>query len=80
MGAGGCGYIDYTPPAFWKNIKSEYDGLFFSLKNADKGGLFKNLIIWKDEKYRKLQGTYPVIFMSFAGVKSDNFTGRAKMP
>jgi len=75
VGAGGCGYVDYTPPVFWKNIKFEYAGLFFSLKNADRSDLFKNLIIWKDEKYRKLQGTYPVIFMSFAGVKSDNFTG-----
>ena len=27
----------------------------------------------KDEKFRKLQGTYPVIFLSFAGVKQDTY-------
>ena len=27
----------------------------------------------KDEKYQKLQGTYPVIFLSFANIKADNY-------
>ena len=35
--------------------------------------MFEGLDIWKEEKYRKLQGTYPVIFLSFADVKNDNF-------
>lgn len=35
--------------------------------------LFKNLYIWKEERYRKLQGTFPVIFLSFANIKGDNF-------
>ena len=26
-----------------------------------------------EEKYRKLQGTYPVIFLSFADVKQTNY-------
>ena len=34
--------------------------------------MFENLDIWKDEKYRELQGTYPVIFLSFAAVKAGN--------
>ena len=34
--------------------------------------LFEGLSIWEEEKYRKLQGTYPVIFLSFAAVKADN--------
>ena len=29
--------------------------------------------IWKEKKYREIQGTYPVIFMSFAGIKSNTF-------
>ena len=31
------------------------------------------LSIWKDEKYRNLQGTWPVIFLSFADVKANTF-------
>ena len=30
------------------------------------------LNVWEDEKYRQIQGTYPVIFLSFAGIKADN--------
>ena len=40
---------------------------------ADRGDLFEGLSIWQDEAYRKLQGTYPVIFLSFANIKEDNF-------
>ena len=35
--------------------------------------MFEGLEIWNYEKYRKLQGTYPVIFLSFAGVKQNNY-------
>ena len=45
---------------------------FFSNKYADRGDLFEGLSVWEDEKYRKIQGTYPVIFLSFAGIKADN--------
>ena len=40
---------------------------------ADRGELFEGLSVWEDEKYRKLQGTYPVIFLSFADVKETSF-------
>ena len=46
---------------------------FFSNKYADRGELFEKLEIWKDGKYREIQGTYPVIFLSFAGVKGNTF-------
>lgn len=36
---------------------------------AGRKDLFENLSIWQEEKYRSLQGTYPVISLSFAGVK-----------
>ena len=42
---------------------------FFSNKYKDRGDLFEGLEIWRDEKYRELQGTYPVIFLSFASIK-----------
>lgn len=35
--------------------------------------MFEGLSIWKRDKYRLLQGTYPVIFMSFADVKQNNY-------
>ena len=37
--------------------------------------MFEGLDIWKDVKYRQLQGTYPVIFMSFASVKTGKIEG-----
>ena len=46
---------------------------FFSNQYKDRGDLFEGLDIWKEEKYRKLQGTYPVIFLSFAGIKGNTF-------
>ncbi|MDY6155210.1 MAG: AAA family ATPase [Agathobacter sp.] len=46
---------------------------FFSNKYEDRGDLFEELDIWKDGKYRGLQGTYPVIFLSFAGIKGNTF-------
>lgn len=46
---------------------------FFSLEYAKREDLFQNLSIWKEEKYRKLQGTFPVIFLSFAKLKETSF-------
>jgi len=46
---------------------------FFSNKYADRRELFEKLEIWKDGKYREIQGTYPVIFMSFAEIKQNNY-------
>ena len=40
--------------------------------------LFQGLAIWKDEKYRRLQGTWPVIFLSFAKVKETSFRNARK--
>ena len=46
---------------------------FFSRQYAERGDLFEGLSIWEEEKYRELQGTYPVIFISFADVKQNNY-------
>ena len=46
---------------------------FFSVDYAGRGELFEGLSIWEDEKYRELQGTYPVLFISFADVKETTF-------
>ena len=46
---------------------------FFSRQYAERGDLFEGLSIWEEEKYRELQGTYPVIFMSFADIKGSTY-------
>jgi len=46
---------------------------FFSVRHEGGGELFSNLNIWRDKKYRELQGTYPVINLSFANVKGDTY-------
>lgn len=51
---------------------------FFSINYKDQGHLFEHLSIWKDEEYRHLQGTYPVIFISFADIKETSIFGAKK--
>lgn len=60
------------PRRFGKTLNMSMTECFFSNKYVNRGGLFEGLSIWHEEKYRQLQGRYPVIFMSFAGIKSDN--------
>ena len=61
------------PRRFGKTLNMNMLECFFSKKYKDRGDLFEGLEIWKDEKYRKLQGTYPVIFLSFASIKGNTF-------
>lgn len=61
------------PRRFGKTLNMSMTECFFSIKYKGRGDLFEGLSIWDDEKYRTLQGTYPVIFLSFAGVKAVNY-------
>ena len=61
------------PRRFGKTLNMSMLEQFFSIQYKDRGDLFEGLSIWKDEKYRKLQGTYPVISLSFARIKETNF-------
>ena len=61
------------PRRFGKTLNMSMLECFFSNKYKDRGDLFEGLEIWNDEKYRKLQGTYPVIFLSFAEIKQNNY-------
>ena len=61
------------PRRFGKTLNMSMLECFFSNKYASRGDLFEGLSIWNDEKYRQLQGTYPVIFISFAEIKANNF-------
>lgn len=61
------------PRRFGKTLNMNMLERFFSVEYKGKGDVFQGLSIWEDERYRDLQGTYPVLFLSFAGVKSDNY-------
>ncbi|MBQ2238049.1 MAG: AAA family ATPase, partial [Lachnospiraceae bacterium] len=61
------------PRRFGKTLNMSMVEEFFSLDYAGRGDLFEGLFIWEEEKYRNLQGTYPVISLSFARVKETDF-------
>lgn len=58
------------PRRFGKTLNMSMVEQFFSVDYAGQGRLFERMKIWKEEKYRQIQGTYPVISLSFAPVKS----------
>ena len=67
------------PRRFGKTLNMSMVETFFSVKYADRGDLFEGLSIWEEEEYRKIQGTYPVISLSFANVKEKDYkTARKK--
>lgn len=61
------------PRRFGKTLTMSMTEQFFSVKYAGRGDLFEGLSIWQEEKYRALQGTYPVISLSFANIKETNY-------
>ena len=63
------------PRRFGKTLNMNMLERFWSIKYKGQGKIFENLFIWGEEKFQKLQGTYPVISLSFAGVKEDNYPG-----
>lgn len=67
------------PRRFGKTLSMSMLEKFFSVDYAGRGDLFEGLEIWEDENYRKLQGTYPVIFLSFADLKETSFQDAKKM-
>ena len=61
------------PRRFGKTLNMSMVEEFFSIDYAKRGDLFQGLSIWKEEKFRKMQGTYPVISLSFARIKETNY-------
>ncbi len=61
------------PRRFGKTLNISMVEQFFSVEYKDRGDLFQGLEIWKEEKYRELQGTYPVISLSFANIKEPSY-------
>ena len=61
------------PRRFGKTLNMSMLEYFFSVRHAGRSDLFEKLSIWQEEAYRQLQGTFPVIFLSFAGVKTGKY-------
>ena len=61
------------PRRFGKTLNMSMVEQFFSVDFAGREDLFAGLSIWEEEKYRHLQGTYPVISLSFADVKENTY-------
>ena len=61
------------PRRFGKTLTMSMTEQFFSLEYAGRSDLFESFEIWKNEEYRSLQGTYPVISLSFARIKERDY-------
>lgn len=67
------------PRRFGKTLNMSMLEKFFSVDYANRGELFEGLSIWQEENYQQLQGTYPVIFLSFANIKETSYYDAKKM-
>ena len=67
------------PRRFGKTLNMSMVEHFFSVDYAKEENLFEGLSIWGNEAYRQIRGTYPLISLSFAGVKEREYrTARKK--
>ena len=72
----GCGdavTLIARPRRFGKTLNMSMTEQFFSVEYKNRADLFQKFAVWKDPEYRKLQGTYPVISLSFANVKERDY-------
>lgn len=61
------------PRRFGKTLNMSMVEHFFSVEYAGRGDLFEGLSVWQEKKYQRMQGTYPVISLSFANVKESGY-------
>ena len=61
------------PRRFGKTLNISMTEQFFSLKYAGRSDLFEGKKVWEDETFRELQGTYPVLSLSFANIKEKTY-------
>ena len=67
------------PRRFGKTLNMRTAEAFFSMKYAGRGEeLFGDLDVWQDVEMRKEQGAWPVIFLTFAGIKQNNYEDAVK--
>ena len=61
------------PRRFGKTLCMSMVEEFFSIRYADRADLFEGLKIWEYDDFKKLQGSYPVISLSFSNVKESTY-------
>ena len=61
------------PRRFGKTLNMSTLNCFFSNKYENRGDLFEGLKVWEDADLRAQQGKWPVIFLSFAGIKQGTY-------
>ena len=61
------------PRRFGKTLNMSMLECFFSPEYAGRSDLFEGLSVWDDPKMRELQGTQPVIFLTFAKIKGTSY-------
>ena len=66
------------PRRFGKTLNMSMLEKFFSVKYAGRSDLFEGLSVWEEPEFRELQGSYPVVFLSFAGIKDSTFAEARK--
>lgn len=66
------------PRRFGKTLTMSMTAQFFSLEFKGRSELFQDMDIWKEQEYRSLQGTYPVIALSFSDIKETSYTQARK--
>lgn len=60
------------PRRFGKTLTMSMTAQFFSVEYSNSD-LFKKLSVWKNESFHSLQGTYPVISLSFSDIKENTY-------
>ena len=66
------------PRRFGKTLNMSTLNCFFSNKYANRGELFDGLKVWNDPAMREEQGKWPVVFLSFAGIKGKTYASTIK--
>ncbi len=61
------------PRRFGKTLTMSMVEKFFSVRYVGRGELFQGLEIWDSEEFRELQGSCPVISLSFANIKEPDY-------
>lgn len=61
------------PRRFGKTLTMSMVEQFFSLKYAGRSDLFEGLAIWEENRFHKIQGSYPVLSLSFANIKETDY-------
>lgn len=64
------------PRRFGKTLNLSMMNCFFSKKYANRSDLFEGFEIWQYPEMRLLQGTLPVIFLSFGSIKYGDAKGQ----